>query len=107
MFFHQFKCFLFSLRFSVANGKEHIKKFETVEHGSLSELIERFAEEPKGECVICFVPGQKAEEAAPDLDALLTDLLKTESVKDAAAIAAERLSLPKKQVYRRALELKE
>jgi hypothetical protein len=32
--------------------------------------------------------------------------LETESVKDAAAIAAERLSLPKKDVYRRALELK-
>ena len=57
--------------------------------------------------MICFVPGQKAEETALDLDALLLDLLKTESVKDAAAIAADRLSLPKKQVYRRALELKE
>ncbi|MBR6040713.1 MAG: 16S rRNA (cytidine(1402)-2'-O)-methyltransferase [Clostridia bacterium] len=87
--------------------RELTKKFETVVTGTLSELIKRFSEEPKGECVICFVPGQKAEEAAPDLDALLTDLLKTESVKDAAAIAADRLSLPKKQVYRRALELKQ
>ena len=86
--------------------RELTKKFETVVTGTLSELVERFSEEPKGECVICFVPGQKAEEAAPDLDALLLDLLKTESVKDAAAIAADRLSLPKKQVYRRALELK-
>ena len=75
--------------------RELTKKFETVVTGSLSELIERFSEEPKGECVICFIPGQKAEDAVPDLDALLIDLLKTESVKDAAAIAAERLSLPK------------
>ncbi len=86
--------------------RELTKKFETIVTGTLSELIERFSEEPKGECVICFLPGQKTEETAPDLDALLLDLLKTESVKDAAAIAAERLSLPKKQVYRRALELK-
>ena len=87
--------------------RELTKKFETVVTGSLSELIERFSEEPKGECVIAFIPGHKSEEAAPDLDTLLSDLLKTESVKDAAAIAAERLSLPKKQVYKRALELKQ
>ncbi len=86
--------------------RELTKKFETVVTGSLSGLIERFSEEPKGECVICFIPGQKAEASEPDLDGLLRDLLETESVKDAAAIAAERLGLPKKQVYRRALELK-
>ena len=87
--------------------RELTKKFETVANGTLSELIERFAEEPKGECVICFIPGQKDAAEAPDLDAMLRKLLATESVKDAAAIAAERLNLPKKQVYRRALELKE
>lgn len=87
--------------------RELTKKFETVVKGSLSELVERFSEEPKGECVICFVPGQKEEAEAPDLDALLQKLLETESVKDAATIAAERLKLPKKQVYKRALELKQ
>jgi 16S rRNA (cytidine1402-2'-O)-methyltransferase len=87
--------------------RELTKKFETVVNGSLSELIGRFEEEPKGECVIAFIPGQKEEAEAPDLDETLRDLLKTGSVKDAAAIAAERLNLPKKQVYRRALELKE
>ena len=87
--------------------RELTKKFETVVKGSLSELVARFSEEPKGECVICFVPGQKEEAEAPDLDALLCELLKTESVRDAAAIAAERLKLPKKQVYQRALELKQ
>ena len=86
--------------------RELTKKFETVETGSLSELIERFSEEPKGECVIAFIPGQKDETEAPNLDETLRALLETESVKDAAAIAAERLSLPKKDVYRRALELK-
>ena len=87
--------------------RELTKKFETVVTGTLSELIERFSEEPKGECVICFLPGQKETEAAPDLDATLLALFETETLKDAAAIAAERLHLPKKQVYRRALELKE
>ena len=87
--------------------RELTKKFETVVTGTLSELIARFAEEPKGECVICFLPGQKEAEKTPDLDETLRALLKTESVKDAAAYAAARLNLPKKQVYRRALELKE
>ena len=87
--------------------RELTKKFETVERGTLSSLIERFSEEPKGECVICFVPAVPQQTDAPDLDALLSELLQTESVKDAAAIAAERLELPKKQVYKRALELKE
>ena len=87
--------------------RELTKKFETVVKGSLSELVARFSEEPKGECVICFVPGQKEDAEAPDLDALLRKLLETESVRDAAAIAAERLKLPKKQVYQRALELKQ
>ena len=86
--------------------RELTKKFETVVTGTLSELVERFLEEPKGECVICFLPGQKTEEESPDLDETLRALLETESVKDAAAIAAERLHLPKKDVYRRALELK-
>lgn len=86
--------------------RELTKKFETVVPGTLSSLIEQFADEPKGECVICFVPGEKNAADAPDLDALLRSLLKTESLKDAAAIVAERLQLPKKDVYRRALELK-
>ncbi len=86
--------------------RELTKKFETVVRGTLSELIERFSEEPKGECVIAFVPGRKAENPAPDLDELLFELLKTESLKDAAAIAAERSGLSKKETYRRALELK-
>lgn len=92
---------------SAAVLRELTKKFETVVAGTLSELIGRFSEEPKGECVIAFIPGHKDDASAPDLDDVLSDLLKTESVKDAAAIAAERLSLSKKQVYRRALELKE
>lgn len=86
--------------------RELTKKYETVERGTLSALVERFSDEPKGECVICFVPSAKEEAEAPDLDALLCELLETESVKDAAAIAAERLRLPKKTVYKRALELK-
>jgi 16S rRNA (cytidine1402-2'-O)-methyltransferase len=86
--------------------RELTKKYETVERGTLSALVERFSDEPKGECVICFVPSAKEEVEAPDLDALLCELLETESVKDAAAIAAERLRLPKKTVYKRALELK-
>ena len=51
----------------------------------------------------------KADEAPTeqDLDALLLQLMDHMTLKDAAREASEALKLPKKQVYARALELKE
>ena len=50
----------------------------------------------------------KAEEApsADELDELLLRLMYHMTLKDAAREASEALKLPKKQVYARALELK-
>ncbi len=82
--------------------RELTKKFESAYRGKLSALIDTFAEEPKGECVICVLPApQKA--AATDPDALIDELLQTLSVKDAAAVAAQRLHIPKKEAYAMAL----
>lgn len=83
--------------------RELTKKFETACRGTLSELIARFREEPKGECVICVLPKCREGEGA-DPHALLDELLKSLSVKDAAAVAAERLHISKKQAYALALE---
>ncbi|MBR0081247.1 MAG: 16S rRNA (cytidine(1402)-2'-O)-methyltransferase [Clostridia bacterium] len=86
--------------------RELTKKFESVYRGRLSELIELFAEEPKGECVIAVLPEPSASSDAVDPNACMDVLLETLSVKDAAAAAAERLHIPKKQAYALALERK-
>lgn len=91
--------------------RELTKKFESVERGTLSELAARFSDtEPKGECVICVLAAQ--EEHVPvetdALDALLLRALGDGfSVKDAAALAVERLGVKKKDAYARALDLRE
>ena len=77
--------------------------------GRLRELAIRYAEsQPKGEIVLVVGPPAEAPPpSADDLDALLLDRLATLSVKDAAAAVAESLNLPRKQVYERALLLKD
>ena len=92
--------------------RELTKKFETAVRGTLLTLADTFAAEaPKGECVIavlCGSEGQTAspEEAADALDRVLTEALKEGlRVKEAAARAAQTLSIPKKTAYARALEL--
>ena len=92
--------------------RELTKTFEECIRGDLSELAERFSEEPpRGECVI-LLGGAKKEDgrsaAEEKLDALLSALLRENiSVKTAVRIAAETLGLPKNAVYKRAMELAE
>lgn len=91
--------------------RELTKKFETAERGRLSALIPRFAEEPRGECVIAVDCGSRAlngPQANPaSLDAALDAALASGlSVKDAAKTAADALGVPKKRAYARALERK-
>ncbi len=91
-----------------AVARELTKAFETVRRGTLAELAATFAGEPapRGEIVILVGP---PGEAAPDADAadrLLGELLKTRSVKEATAEAAAATGLPRRDLYRRALELR-
>ncbi len=89
--------------------RELTKLFEEVKRGTLAELaaMYRDAPPPKGE--IAVVVGPPAEEAASgaDIDALLARALGAMSVRDAAASVAEASGRPRKEVYRRALELAE
>ncbi len=87
--------------------RELTKMFEEVRRGSLAELAALYAEvEPRGEVTIVVGPADEAPDAV-DLDALLVSALKTQSVREAAAGVAEATGLPRKQVYARALALRE
>jgi 16S rRNA (cytidine1402-2'-O)-methyltransferase len=86
--------------------REISKLHEECVSGSLTELVQRYGgSAPKGEIVI--VVGPPAERAAAtdeELDAALDDALARLSPSRAAAEVAERLSVPRKRAYARALE---
>ncbi|MGI8610983.1 MAG: 16S rRNA (cytidine(1402)-2'-O)-methyltransferase [Sphingomicrobium sp.] len=90
-----------------AVAREISKLHEECVIGTLAELAERYADAPpKGEIVIVVGPpaaGEGASEA--DLDSALNEALARLSPSRAAAEVAERLGVPKKRAYARALEL--
>jgi len=90
-----------------AVARELTKRFEEVRRGSLEGLAaeQAEAEPPRGEVVVLAGPPVAGETAPEDLDAALADALARESVKDAAREVADRLGLPRRVVYARALEL--
>lgn len=88
--------------------RELTKKFEEAVRGRLSALKERFAEPPRGECVILVDCGSRKQTApaAEELDAVIRAALNAGlSVRDAAAEAATACSVSKKNAYARALKL--
>jgi 16S rRNA (cytidine1402-2'-O)-methyltransferase len=91
-------------------ARELTKMFETVRRGTLPELAAMFAQEgpPKGEIVVLIGEATKAMQAAEvdaNLDGRIEAALKNHSIKDAAAIVAAELNVPKREVYARALTL--
>lgn len=88
--------------------RELTKRFEDVRRGSLAELTEAYAgEPPKGEVVVVVGPPAPVSAGAAELDEALEAALATQTVREAAATVAAALGLPKRQVYARALTLKE
>lgn len=87
-------------------ARELTKLHETWVRGPLDQLVaDPRCQSPKGEMVVVIGP---ADEVLPDeatLDQALTAELADRSVSEAAARVAASLGLPRKQVYRRALEL--
>ncbi|TDQ86354.1 16S rRNA (cytidine1402-2'-O)-methyltransferase [Dongia mobilis] len=93
-----------------AVARELTKMFEEVRRGPLSELAAHYREAgpPRGEIVLVVGPPAAAVPAdAADLDAALGAALAKMRVKEAAEAVAAALGLPRRQVYQRALELKE
>jgi len=91
-----------------AVAREITKKFEETVTGTLSELAFRYAEAPpKGEIVIVVAPpGEAPPIGEAEVDSALREALAELSPSRAAAAVAERLGLPRRQVYERALALK-
>jgi 16S rRNA (cytidine1402-2'-O)-methyltransferase len=86
--------------------REISKLHEETVTGSLAELAERYADShPKGEIVIVVGPPPAPPETSDDeLDRALDSALAEMSPSRAAASVAEKLNLPRKRVYARALE---
>ena len=89
-----------------AVAREITKLHEECVTGSLAELARRYAgAPPRGEIVIIVGPPAAKPEANDDeLDAALDEALQRLSPSRAAAEVAERLGLPRKRAYARALE---
>ena len=87
-------------------ARELTKLHEECVSGTLGELASQYADaSPKGEIVIVVAPPPKAGPATDeDLDSALDEALTRLSPSRAAAEVAERLGLPRKQVYARAME---
>ncbi|MGH6658691.1 MAG: 16S rRNA (cytidine(1402)-2'-O)-methyltransferase [Sphingomicrobium sp.] len=89
-----------------AVAREISKLHEECVTGTLPELAGRYADAPpKGEIVIVVGPPAAAAEASDaDLDRALDEALRQLSPSRAAAEVAERLGMPRKRAYARALE---
>ena len=90
----------------IAVVREITKKFEETKTGSVSELISYYQEngQPKGEIVLVIDRSDKNEEQI-DIDALITKTLQTHSVKDTADLVSKASGLPKKEIYKKVLDI--
>jgi 16S rRNA (cytidine1402-2'-O)-methyltransferase len=90
-----------------AVARELTKLYETVTRGSLADLAADPAmEAPRGELVILVGPGREEAATAADADAALADALSRLRPAEAAAEVAKQLGLSRRDLYRRAMELK-
>jgi len=91
-----------------AVARELTKLHEEVRRGTLAVLAAQYAGEPapRGEVTILVGPPRAPVADARRLDSLLDKALPFMPVRAAAELIAEALGLPRKDVYRRALEKK-
>ncbi|MDJ0859027.1 MAG: 16S rRNA (cytidine(1402)-2'-O)-methyltransferase [Dinoroseobacter sp.] len=86
--------------------RELTKKFEEIVPGTLRSLNERTETARwKGEIVVLVGEGPPKVTTAEELDSDLQAALAEMSMKDAVAAVTEATGLPRRKVYRRALEL--
>jgi 16S rRNA (cytidine1402-2'-O)-methyltransferase len=87
--------------------RELTKMHEEIRRGDLPKLAQAYAEgaETRGEIVIVVAPPPDEEASADDLDEMLRSALTRVSVKDAVGEVALATGRPRREVYKRALEL--
>ena len=86
--------------------RELTKKFEETTRGSLGELVAVFDSVAiKGEIVVLVDRDHKAKADPITVETALRSALAQMSVKDAAAMVAESLALPRRDVYQVALNI--
>ncbi|MDO9607682.1 MAG: 16S rRNA (cytidine(1402)-2'-O)-methyltransferase [Brevundimonas sp.] len=89
-----------------AVARELTKLFEECVRGSLDELaVHPKLDGPKGEIVVVVGPGEAEVASAADADAALAEALTRLAPGEAASEVSRALDLPRKPLYRRALEL--
>lgn len=88
--------------------RELTKKFEEVQRGTLESLAEGLKDRRlKGEIVVLVGRAGAVEVVDADIEAALAQALETMRVKDAATAVAGAYGLPRKEVYQRALGMKD
>ena len=88
--------------------RELTKRFEEVRRGTLATLLESIeGAEVRGEVVVVVGRGGPREVTEEEIRARLAEAMATMRLKDAATAVAGALGLPRQQVYRLALGLKE
>ena len=99
---------VFGKEHPIAICREMTKKFEEVQRGSVSEILENFRNRLKilGEFVIVIGPRNEDQLTTQQIDEYLHYELKTKSVKDSVKFLSETLSVSKKLIYDRAIEIK-
>jgi 16S rRNA (cytidine1402-2'-O)-methyltransferase len=91
-----------------AVARELTKRYEDVQRGSLTALTNFYrTEPPRGEITLVIAPAVETESDTTLDDKLLAALDAGHSLRDAAALVATALGLPRKLVYARALALRE
>ncbi|WP_313001465.1 16S rRNA (cytidine(1402)-2'-O)-methyltransferase [Brevundimonas sp.] len=86
--------------------RELTKLYEEAVRGSLSDLAaDPRCDAPKGEIVIVIGPGEAEVASAADADAALTEAMTRLPPGEAAAEVSKALNLPRKPLYKRALEM--
>lgn len=92
----------------VAVARELTKLHEECRTGSAEDLIAHYtAHPPKGEIVLLVGPPGEAGAGAHDVDALLRAALEAEKPSQAAAQVAKVTGLDRRELYARALELRQ
>ena len=87
--------------------RELTKLHEEIRRGTLAELAAHYADggETRGEFVLVIAPPAAPAPSAEDVDALLREALRSQTLKDAVGAVAAATGEPRQQVYRRALAL--